>query len=246
MNTVVAQFDNVQRVYRKNKAVEPVYALRKADFSIYQGQYVAIMGPSGSGKSTVMNILGCLDRPTAGRYILDGQDVAQLPDEELSRVRGKRLGFIFQAFNLIPQLTVLENVQVPLFYQGIPRRQRNMMAEKAIERVGLGKRGDHRPMQLSGGQQQRVAIARALVCEPSLLLADEPTGNLDSRTGQAILKMFDELHEQGMTLIMVTHDESIATRCERVIRLKDGLIDSDKIVENRIVPEGVSTVETIQ
>jgi len=246
MDTIVAQFDNVQRVYRKNKVVEPVYALRKADFSIYQGQYVAIMGPSGSGKSTVMNILGCLDRPTSGRYLLDGEDVAQLPDEQLSKVRGKRLGFIFQAFNLIPQLTVLENVQVPLFYQGVPRRQRVMMAEKAIERVGLGKRGDHRPMQLSGGQQQRVAIARALVNEPSLLLADEPTGNLDSKTGQAILKMFDELHAQGMTLIMVTHDESIATRCERVIRLKDGLIDSDKIVENRVVPEGVSTVETIQ
>jgi putative ABC transport system ATP-binding protein len=227
MDDVVARLEAVEKVYRKSKAAPPVYALRGVDLSIPRGQYLAVMGPSGSGKSTLMNILGCLDRPTSGRFLMAGQDVATMSDHDLSQVRGKHLGFVFQAFNLIPQLTVLGNVQVPLFYQALPRRQRLTWATEAIDRVGLKDRMHHRPAELSGGQMQRVAIARALVNRPSLLLADEPTGNLDSTTGTAILDFFGELHDQGLTLIMVTHDESIARRCQRVVRLKDGQIDSD-------------------
>jgi len=227
---IVARIEAVEKVYQKSKAAPPVRALDGVDLDIPRGQYVAIMGPSGSGKSTLMNIIGCLDRPTVGRYLLDGQDVAQMEDDELSKVRGRRLGFVFQAFNLIAQLTVRENVRVPLFYQGITTAEGNAMAEKAVRRVGLGDRMNHRPAELSGGQMQRVAIARALVAEPSLLLADEPTGNLDSKTGEAILTLFDELHRGGLTIVMVTHDESVAERCERVVRLKDGLIDRDELV----------------
>jgi putative ABC transport system ATP-binding protein len=226
---LVAEIKGVEKVYHKNKAAPPVYALRGVDLAIPQGQYVAIMGPSGSGKSTLMNILGCLDRPTAGRYLLGGEDVATMEDTQLSRARGRHIGFVFQAFNLINQLTVLENVQVPLFYQGIPARQRREMALEAIAQVGLTDRTEHRPAQLSGGQMQRVAIARALVAGPSLLLADEPTGNLDSATGQAILDGIEVLHRRGLTIIMVTHDESVADRCQRVVRLKDGLIDRDEV-----------------
>ena len=188
------------------------------------------MGPSGSGKSTLMNIIGCLDRPTSGRYLLDGEDVAQMDDHQLSQVRGRRLGFVFQAFNLISQLTVRDNVRVPLFYQSLSTREGNARAEAALEKVGLSERLFHRPSELSGGQMQRVAIARALVTEPSLLLADEPTGNLDSRTGQSILTLFDELHQSGLTIVMVTHDESVADRCQRVIRLKDGVVDKDEMI----------------
>ena len=205
-----------------------VHALREMDMQVPRGQYLAIMGPSGSGKSTLMNILGCLDRPTSGQYLLENQDVARMADNDLSRVRRENLGFVFQAFNLIPQLTIMQNVQVPLFYQGMPHHQRIIDAKEAIERVGLTDRIHHRPSELSGGQQQRVAIARALVNKPSLLFADEPTGNLDSKTGESILHLFDELHAGGMTLIMVTHDEGIAERCQRVIRLKDGYVDSDE------------------
>jgi putative ABC transport system ATP-binding protein len=224
----VAEFREVHKVYRKSRQAPPVHALQAINLSIPRGQYIAIMGPSGSGKSTLMNILGCLDRPTSGSYLVDGIDVARMDDESLSRVRGQHLGFVFQAFNLIPQLTVLENVAVPLFYQAVPRRQRVERAAEAIERVGLGQRGHHRPAELSGGQQQRVAIARALVNRPSILLADEPTGNLDSVTGTAILNMFDDLHRGGLTVVMVTHDESVAKRCQRVIRLKDGRLDRDE------------------
>ena len=188
------------------------------------------MGPSGSGKSTLMNILGCLDRPSKGDYFIDETNVAHMNDQELSKIRGQKLGFVFQAFNLIPQLTILENVQVPLFYQGISKQERIEAAEKALTRVGLAERLTHRPSQLSGGQMQRVAIARALVNQPSILLADEPTGNLDSKTGNAILNMFDDLHAEGLTIIMVTHDESVADRCQRVVRLKDGQIDRDELV----------------
>lgn len=223
----VARLEKVEKVYRPNRDAPPVYALRQVDLAIPRGQYIAIMGASGSGKSTLMNILGCLDRPTAGRYLLNGQDVAQMPDAQLSQARGVHIGFIFQAFNLIPQLTVLANVQTPLMYQGVPRSERLTRAEEALRMVGLGERLHHRPMELSGGQMQRVAIARALVGRPSLLLADEPTGNLDSATGKSILEMLDKLHENGLTIIMVTHDPSVAQRCQRVVRLRDGVVESD-------------------
>lgn len=227
MQDHVARIISVTKVYQKDKAAPPVHALRGVDLDVPRGQYLAIMGPSGSGKSTLMNIIGALDRPTAGKYILDGDDVAKMSDEDLSKVRGKRLGFVFQAFNLIPQLTVLDNVVVPLFYQGMPAGERRERAEAVLKKVELGDRLTHRPSQLSGGQMQRVAIARALVNEPSLLLADEPTGNLDTKTGDAILALFDELHEQGLTIAMVTHDPEMENRVERVVKLRDGLINED-------------------
>ncbi|MEM1356053.1 MAG: ABC transporter ATP-binding protein [Planctomycetota bacterium] len=223
----VARIVAVQKVYQKNKAAPPVHALRGIDLDIPRGQYLSIMGPSGSGKSTLMNIVGALDRPSQGQYILDGEDVALMDDEELSRVRGKRLGFVFQAFNLIPQLTVMENVTVPLFYQGVTGSDRRDRAAEVLKKVELSDRMSHRPNQLSGGQMQRVAIARALVNEPSLLLADEPTGNLDTKTGDAILALFDELHENGLTIVMVTHDPVMEERCQRVVKLLDGLINED-------------------
>jgi putative ABC transport system ATP-binding protein len=227
MTDHVARIIQVTKVYQKDKAAPPVHALRGVDLDIPRGQYLSIMGPSGSGKSTLMNIIGALDRPTDGQYILDGDDVAKMDDEHLSKVRGKRLGFVFQAFNLIPQLTVLDNVVVPLFYQGMPASERRDRAEEVLKKVELGDRLTHRPSQLSGGQMQRVAIARALVNKPSLLLADEPTGNLDTKTGDAILALFDELHAGGLTIVMVTHDPAMEKRCERVVRLLDGLINED-------------------
>jgi putative ABC transport system ATP-binding protein len=226
----VAQIENVVKEYRKSRAAPVVHALRGVTVEIPRGQYVAIMGPSGSGKSTLMNIIGLLDQPTRGRYILEGRDVAKLNDTDLSKARGQCIGFVFQAFNLISQLTVLDNVSVPLFYQGVPRRRRRQMSIEAISRVQLEDRMYHRPTELSGGQMQRVAIARALVNKPALLLADEPTGNLDSKTGQAILDLFDELHQQeGLTIVMVTHDEHVAERCQRIIRLRDGEIEIDQL-----------------
>ncbi|WP_428390154.1 ABC transporter ATP-binding protein [Mucisphaera sp.] len=227
---MVAEFRGVTKVYNEGTSAPVVRALRGIELDIPRGQYLAIMGPSGSGKSTLMNILGCLDRPSSGDYFIDGENVAEFSDEDLSRVRGKRLGFVFQAFNLITQLTIEDNVQVPLFYSGVSPSLRRERAAAALERVGLHDRMGHRPTELSGGQQQRVAIARALVNEPSLLLADEPTGNLDSSTGQAILEMFDQLHQQGLTIVMVTHDEAVAERCQRVVRVLDGLIDKDELV----------------
>ena len=227
MSEHVARIINVTKVYQKDKAAPPVHALRGIGLDIPRGQYLSIMGPSGSGKSTLMNIIGALDRPTEGQYLLDGDDVAKMDDENLSKVRGKRLGFVFQAFNLIPQLTVLDNVVVPLFYQGVHASERRDRAEAVLNKVELGDRLTHRPSQLSGGQMQRVAIARALVNEPSLLLADEPTGNLDTKTGDAILALFDELHEQGLYIVMVTHDPAMEARCERIVRLLDGLINED-------------------
>jgi len=230
MSQCVASLQGVTKVYQKSHSAPPVYALGGIDLEIPQGQFLGIMGQSGSGKSTLMNILGCLDQPTKGRYLIDGQDVANMDDVQLSHVRGSRIGFVFQAFNLIAQLTVQGNIKVPLFYQGISNQQRNKRALAAIEKVGLADRANHRPNELSGGQMQRVAIARALVNEPSILLADEPTGNLDSTTGDAILKLFDDLHRQGLTIVMVTHDESVALHCQRVIQLKDGLIDRDEML----------------
>jgi len=223
----VAELVGLTKVYYKPDGSILVEALRGIDLTIERGEFIAIMGASGSGKSTLMNLLGCLDRPTAGRYVLDGHDVATLPDDELSRIRGKRIGFVFQAFNLISELNIMENVEVPLFYQGAPRQERRARAIDRLRLVGLGDRLEHRPKELSGGQQQRVAIARALVSDPAIIMADEPTGNLDSRTGNAILDLFETLHAGGMTIIMVTHDDVIAERCQRVVRLRDGLLESD-------------------
>jgi putative ABC transport system ATP-binding protein len=204
-----------------------VAALRGVTFSIGQGEYVCVMGPSGCGKSTLLNLLGCLDRPSAGRYVLGGEDVSSMGDDALSAVRGRRLGFVFQSYNLIQQLTVVENIEVPLFYQGRPEDESRGRATDLARRVGLADRLEHKPFELSGGQQQRVAIARALVNDPLILLADEPTGNLDSASGAEIMRMLDELHRQGMTIILVTHDETVAHHARRAIRLRDGKVESD-------------------
>ena len=201
-----------------------VEALCGVSLRIEEGEYLAIMGASGSGKSTLLNLLGCLDRPTSGRYLLGGEDVSQLSDGELSEVRGRRIGFVFQSFNLIPQLSALDNIEVPLFYQGMHRRERRRRATALAEQVGLGQRARHKPMELSGGEQQRVAIARALANDPLIILADEPTGNLDSKTGLDILTIFDDLASRGRTLIVVTHDENIARRTHRTVRLADGRV----------------------
>jgi putative ABC transport system ATP-binding protein len=204
-----------------------VPALREVSFAIHAGEYVSIMGPSGCGKSTILNLLGCLDRPSAGRYLLGGDDVSQLDDDALSATRGARLGFIFQSYNLIQQLTVVENIEVPLYYQGLSEHESRTRARELAERVGLNHRLDHKPFELSGGQQQRVAIARALVNDPLIVLADEPTGNLDSTSGVEILAVFDQLNQQGKTLILVTHDPNVSSHAHRTIRLRDGQIESD-------------------
>jgi putative ABC transport system ATP-binding protein len=206
-----------------------VLALRGIDLDVDAGTYLAVMGPSGSGKSTLLNLLGCLDRPTAGRYFLGGEDVSQMPDDALSEARGRKIGFIFQSYNLIAQLTVIENIQVPLLYQGKDLRAFQDHCGQLAELVGLGDRLHHRPNQLSGGQQQRVAIARSLVNDPLMILADEPTGNLDSKTGQEVLELIGRLNENGKTIILVTHDERVATRAHRIIHMKDGLIDREVI-----------------
>jgi putative ABC transport system ATP-binding protein len=223
----VAQLQGITKTYYKPDGTILVEALRGIDLQIESGQYIAVMGASGSGKSTLMNILGCLDQPTSGSYLLDGRDVAVMEDDELSGVRGRKIGFVFQAFNLISELNIVENVEVPLFYQGVPKVERRKRAVDKLDLVGLADRLDHRPRELSGGQQQRVAIARSLVTNPSIIMADEPTGNLDSKTGQAILQLITQLHEQGMSIIMVTHDERVADRCERIVRLRDGELESD-------------------
>src|SRR5438477_7706604 len=225
---VVASVQNLSKIYRKPGANVEVHALRSLTIDFHQGEYTAIMGASGSGKSTLMNIIGCLDRPTSGHYFLGDTDVSALEDDVLSEIRSRRIGFIFQNFNLIQQLTVLENLEVPMFYLGIPPAERRRRATQLAEKVGLTERLDHRPMQLSGGQQQRVCIARAMINEPLILLADEPTGALDSKTGQQILELFDELVSSGRTIIMVTHDPSVAHRCHRIIQLHDGLVVKDE------------------
>ncbi|MGE3877970.1 MAG: ABC transporter ATP-binding protein [Planctomycetota bacterium] len=228
-NTPIAEFVDVHRHYVMGETV--VRALNGLSIRINRGEYVAIMGRSGSGKSTALNLLGCLDRPTSGEYRLGGRDVSKLSDSELSEVRGREIGFIFQSFNLIPQLTVLENLEVPLFYQDRIGPKSRAKAEELAERVGLGRRLDHRPLELSGGQQQRVAIARALMNDPLFLLADEATGNLDSNTEREILALLDELHRDGVTIVIVTHNDSVAKHAERVLWLADGKLES--IVENR-------------
>ncbi len=221
----IVQFTNVQKTYQMGPVT--VSALRGVSFEISAGDYVSIMGPSGCGKSTLLNLLGCLDRPSLGNYLLGGQDVSGMDDDSLSAVRGSRLGFIFQSYNLIQQLTVVENIEIPLYYQDRPEAECRELACQFAKRVGLEHRLDHKPFELSGGQQQRVAIARALVNDPLVILADEPTGNLDSNSGVEILKIFDELNAQGKTLILVTHDPSVGQRSQRTIRLRDGLIESD-------------------
>ncbi len=223
----VVRLQGVRRDYCKPDGSILVEALRGVDLEAMGGEYIAVMGPSGSGKSTLMNILGCLDRPSAGSYQLDGINVSHLDDTALSDIRGRRIGFVFQSFNLISELTIEENVEVPLFYQGVGPAQRRERAIKMLQRVGLGDRLSHRPTELSGGQQQRAAIARSLVVKPAMLLADEPTGNLDSATGSSILALLDELHQEGLTMFVVTHDSRIAERCQRVIHLEDGAIDCD-------------------
>jgi putative ABC transport system ATP-binding protein len=225
MSASIVHLQDIRKTYQMGLVT--VEALRGVNIDIEAAEYVSIMGPSGCGKSTLLNVLGCLDRPTSGRYVLGEHDISQLDDNALSSVRGSRLGFIFQSYNLIQQLTVVENIEVPLYYQGRPEAESRAVAEEMATLVGLANRLDHKPYELSGGQQQRVAIARALVNDPLVILADEPTGNLDSAAGVEILRIFDDLNRQGKTILLVTHDPSVARSSSRTIRLRDGLIESD-------------------
>jgi putative ABC transport system ATP-binding protein len=225
---IVIRTEALAKVYQMG--AEEVHALRGIDVEIHKGEYVAIMGPSGSGKSTLMNLIGCLDSPSSGRYWLAGRLVSELDDDELAYIRNKEIGFVFQTFNLLPRATALHNVELPLIYNGTPSEERIERAKKALERVDLVPRMHHKPNELSGGQRQRVAIARALVNNPSIVLADEPTGNLDSKTGEEIMNLFENLHEQGNTIILVTHEMDIAQHAHRVIFIRDGKIASDEKV----------------
>ncbi len=234
-NPTIIEIKNISRVYRMG--VETVYALRDVSLSIRENEYTAIMGPSGSGKSTLMNLLGCLDTPSSGSYFFNGTDVRMLNDSKLAAIRNKEIGFVFQTFNLLPRATALKNVELPLVYAGMSSSDRREKAVQALESVGLADRMNHKPNELSGGQRQRVAVARALVTNPSIILADEPTGNLDSKTGIEIMALFSELWHNGNTIIVVTHEEEVAMHAERIVRLRDGLIETDDINPDRIIPE---------
>ncbi len=225
----IIRLEDIRRIYRVGN--QEVRALDGVSLSVYQNEYVAIMGPSGSGKSTLMNILGCLDSPSSGHYILNGVDVSEMEDGELADVRNREIGFVFQSFNLLPRYNALENVALPMVYAGVPARERMERAAAALESVALSERMDHKPNELSGGQKQRVALARALINDPSIILADEPTGNLDTHTSIEIMRLFEEIHSRGNTVIVVTHEEDIAAYARRIIRLRDGRVESD--MENK-------------
>lgn len=227
MRKEVIKICNLKKYYQLGS--QQVKALDGVDITIHQNEYVAIMGPSGSGKSTLMNILGCLDTPTGGTYVLNGTDVSQMGDNDLAQVRNKEIGFVFQSFNLLPRYTSVENVALPLIYAGVSGPERERRAKEALLAVGLGERMEHKPAELSGGQRQRVAVARALINNPSIILADEPTGNLDTRTSIEIMKLFEQIYKQGNTVIVVTHEEDIAMHARRIIRLRDGVIESDTV-----------------
>jgi len=222
----IINLEQITKNYYLGKQV--IEVLKGITLDIVKNEYVALMGPSGSGKSTLMNIIGCLDTPTSGRYVLNGKDVSRMPDNDLAEVRNKEIGFVFQQFNLLPRLTAAENVALPLVYAGMPKKQRLERAKHVLEQVSLADRSHHRPNELSGGQNQRVAIARALVNDPSIILADEPTGNLDSKTSYEIMDIFEQIHAAGNTVVLVTHEEDIANHAHRIIRLKDGILESDK------------------
>lgn len=231
----VIKIRNITRDFHLGQEI--VKVLKGIDLDIERGEYVAFMGPSGSGKSTLMNLLGCLDTPTSGQYVLNGKDVSKMSDDELAEIRNKEIGFVFQTFNLLPRTTALENVALPMIYAGASKSERKIRAEKVLEDVGLADRMDHKPNQLSGGQRQRVAVGRALVNHPSIILADEPTGNLDSKTSVEIMNLFDEIHSKGNTVILVTHEEDIAKHAARIIRLRDGMVESDERQERRVRSE---------
>ena len=232
-NPVIIEMKNITKTYIVG--LEEVHALRGISLQVRKNEYIAVMGPSGSGKSTLMNIIGCLDTPTTGIYLFNGINVSDMDDNELARIRNKEIGFVFQTFNLIARSNALHNVELPLIYANIPANERKERARLALESVGLGDRIHHKPNELSGGQRQRVAIARALVNNPSIILADEPTGNLDSKAGEELMQLFEELHQKGNTIILVTHEEYIAEHAKRIIRIRDGLIEADEVVNNRKV-----------
>lgn len=219
------KLENVKKIYRLEKV--DVVALRNISFEIEEGEYVAIVGPSGSGKSTIMNLIGCLDKPTSGRVLIEGKDTKKMSEKKLAEIRRKKIGFVFQQFNLIPRLTAIENVELPMWFAGIDAKERRRRAKKLLEVVGLGDRLNHKPGELSGGQQQRVAIARALANNPSIILADEPTGNLDSKSGEEIISLLEELNSKGKTLVVVTHERDIERRARRVIKIRDGIVEHD-------------------
>ncbi len=231
----IINIEHITKVYQVGS--EEVHAIRDISLKIDENEYVAIMGPSGSGKSTLMNMLGCLDTPTSGKYEFTGVNVSQMTDNELAKIRNKEIGFVFQTFNLLSRSDALHNVELPLIYAGVPSHERRERAEQALMDVGLKERMQHKPNELSGGQRQRVAIARALVTRPSIILADEPTGNLDSKTGEEIMILFNEIYERGNTIILVTHEEYIAEHSARILRIKDGLIESDAPVASRYIPK---------